>query len=192
MALRMSSRLRSNEGRGRRSHSLTPIPADSIRGERFSGGLEQGFSHLGDFFRGGGVGGHEEEDIADGAGEEAVMSGLFADAGTEPGGGIERGSAFKIAHKFDGKDGAFLSDITDFGQGPEGLGDRLEAFVNRGPLGQKVGCFEKIEVGESGATAELISGVAVAVEKGPVHPAAESLKKFFRAERCRHGEVACG
>ena len=81
----------------------------------------QGADHAAELRARGAVGRHEDEDVADGAREDAAPRHRFADAdaGTLP--QRERLARAPVADEFDAGDEAGLADVTDVGQGPERL-----------------------------------------------------------------------
>ena len=66
------------------------------------------------------VGRHEDDDIADGAGQDAQFCQGVADADAGAVAQVERLAGAPIAHQFDAGDEADLADVTDLREGPEG------------------------------------------------------------------------
>lgn len=130
-----------------------------------------------DFFGGDTEGGHEDDGVGDGAGEEAVGAGGEADAGAEGEiGGINGDGGDHAALAVAGEIGHELAEEVD-----------LEGEVFEDGL-----VAEELEAGEGGGAAELTAGVAVAVEEGAAFRgiAKEAVEDALGGEGGGEGEVA--
>lgn len=143
---------------------------------------------------GGAVGGHEDEDIADGPGEDTATGHGFGDA--EAGLGFEGIglSGRTMGDQFDTGDQAGLADIADGGEVPEVLEFEGQEGFEGGAVLDASGVLEKVEGGEAGSAAEGVAGEAMAVEEGfeVGVVAEEGVEDGLGGEGGGQGEVAAG
>ena len=122
--------------------------------------------HPADLLGSGAVGRHQDDHVADGAGQDAELGQGFADADAGALAQVERLAGAPVADQFDAGDQADLADVADVGASPQGLEFVAQGLRQALAGANRGGGLEDFQAGQGRRRAELVGGEAVAVEEG--------------------------
>lgn len=149
----------------------------------------EGGHHFLQLFRCRGIGGHENQDVADRPGQESEFPGRLADPSSTSFGGREGRAGCAVCHDLYGQNGSFLADVTNMRVFPKPLGQIAKLLSQKVPSGLFGRILQKPETCPGHGTPQGVGGVAVAVKEGVLSWPVKGPENLFGGQRSGQGQV---